>query len=42
MDGKGSISWYDLPPIATRLFKLPPRNAKQKANLEKFGNLVAA
>jgi len=27
---------------AARLFKLPPRNEKQKANLEKFGNLTAA
>jgi hypothetical protein len=27
---------------ATRLFKLPPRNEKQKANLAKFGNLQAA
>ena len=27
---------------AARLFKLPPRNAKQKANLKKFGNLDAA
>ena len=27
---------------AARLFKLPPRNAKQKANLKKFGNLAAA
>ena len=27
---------------ASRLFKLPPRNAKQKANLVKHGNLVAA
>jgi predicted TIM-barrel fold metal-dependent hydrolase len=24
---------------AARLFKLPPRNEKQKANLERFGNL---
>jgi predicted TIM-barrel fold metal-dependent hydrolase len=27
---------------AARLFKLPPRNEKQKANLQKFGNLTAA
>ena len=27
---------------ATRLFKLPPRNDRQKANLKKFGNLVVA
>jgi predicted TIM-barrel fold metal-dependent hydrolase len=27
---------------AARLFKLPPRNDKQKANLKKFGNLHAA
>ena len=27
---------------AARLFKLPPRNEKQKANLQKFGNLSAA
>jgi uncharacterized protein len=27
---------------AARLFKLPPRNAKQKENLIKFGNLTAA
>jgi predicted TIM-barrel fold metal-dependent hydrolase len=27
---------------AARLFKLPPRNEAQKANLEKFGNLTAA
>jgi hypothetical protein len=27
---------------AARLFKLPPRNEKQKANLQKFGNLAAA
>ena len=27
---------------AARLFKLPPRNAKQKENLKKFGNLAAA
>ena len=27
---------------AARLFKLPPRNDKQKANLEKYGNLVMA
>jgi uncharacterized protein len=27
---------------AARLFKLPPRNDKQKANLKKFGNLTAA
>jgi predicted TIM-barrel fold metal-dependent hydrolase len=27
---------------AARLFKLPPRNEKQKANLQKFGNLHAA
>ena len=27
---------------AARLFKLPPRNEKQKENLEKFGNLAAA
>src|SRR4030095_3072554 len=26
---------------AARLFGLPPRNAKQKENLEKFGNLAA-
>ena len=26
---------------AARLFKLPPRNEKQRQNLEKFGNLVA-
>ncbi|MGE0039283.1 MAG: amidohydrolase family protein, partial [Xanthobacteraceae bacterium] len=26
---------------AARLFKLPPRNEKQKANLQKFGNAVA-
>ena len=26
---------------AARLFKLPPRNDKQRQNLEKFGNLVA-
>jgi len=26
---------------AARLFKLLPRNAKQKANLKKFGNLTA-
>jgi hypothetical protein len=26
---------------AARLFKLPPRNEKQKANLQKFGNLAA-
>jgi predicted TIM-barrel fold metal-dependent hydrolase len=26
---------------AARLFKLPPRNDKQKENLQKFGNLVA-
>jgi hypothetical protein len=25
---------------AARLFKLPPRNEKQKANLQKFGNMV--
>jgi uncharacterized protein len=27
---------------AARLFKLPPRNEKQKANLQRFGNLAAA
>jgi hypothetical protein len=27
---------------AARLFKLPPRNEKQKENLKRFGNLVAA
>ena len=27
---------------AARLFKLPPRNAKQKENLARFGNLAAA
>jgi predicted TIM-barrel fold metal-dependent hydrolase len=27
---------------AARLFKLQPRNEKQKANLQKFGNLIAA
>ena len=27
---------------AARLFKLPPRNEKQKANLEKYGNALAA
>jgi predicted TIM-barrel fold metal-dependent hydrolase len=27
---------------AARLFKLPPRNEAQKANLQKFGNLVTA
>ena len=27
---------------AARLFKLPPRNEKQKENLQSFGNLVAA
>jgi uncharacterized protein len=27
---------------AARLFRLPPRNEKQKANLAKFGNLAAA
>ncbi len=27
---------------AAKLFKLPPRNDKQKENLQKFGNLVAA
>jgi predicted TIM-barrel fold metal-dependent hydrolase len=27
---------------AARLFKLPPRNEKQKENLKKFGNLTAA
>jgi hypothetical protein len=27
---------------AARLFKLPPRNDRQKANLKKFGNLVVA
>ena len=27
---------------AARLFKLPPRNAKQKENLQRFGNLAAA
>jgi hypothetical protein len=27
---------------AARLFKLPPRNEAQKANLQKFGNYVAA
>ena len=27
---------------AARLFKLPPRNEKQKENLERFGNLTAA
>ena len=27
---------------AARLFKLPPRNEAQKANLKKFGNLTAA
>ena len=26
---------------AARLFKLPPRNAAQKENLRKFGNLTA-
>jgi uncharacterized protein len=26
---------------AARLFKLPPRNAKQKDNLARFGNLAA-
>ena len=26
---------------AARLFNLPPRNEKQKANLAKFGNLAA-
>jgi uncharacterized protein len=26
---------------AARLFRLPPRNAKQKENLQRFGNLVA-
>ena len=26
---------------AARLFKLPPRNEQQKANLKKFGNLTA-
>jgi hypothetical protein len=26
---------------AARLFKLPPRNDKQKANLARFGNLAA-
>jgi hypothetical protein len=44
---------YDLPFIsekakhnilggtAARLFRLPPRNEKQRANLAKFGNLAA-
>ena len=27
---------------AARLFKLPPRNEKQKENLKRFGNLTAA
>jgi predicted TIM-barrel fold metal-dependent hydrolase len=27
---------------AARLFKLPPRNEKQKENLKRFGNLVTA
>jgi hypothetical protein len=27
---------------AARLFKLPPRNEAQKANLQKFGNLTTA
>jgi hypothetical protein len=27
---------------AARLFKLPPRNDKQKENLSRFGNLTAA
>jgi predicted TIM-barrel fold metal-dependent hydrolase len=26
---------------AARLFRLPPRNTKQKENLEKFGNIAA-
>ena len=26
---------------AARLFKLPPRNDKHKANLQRFGNLAA-
>jgi predicted TIM-barrel fold metal-dependent hydrolase len=26
---------------AARLFKLPPRNDQQKANLQRFGNLAA-
>ena len=26
---------------ASRLFRLPPRNEKQKANLARFGNLAA-
>ena len=26
---------------AARLFKLPPRNEKQKENLRRFGNLAA-
>jgi hypothetical protein len=26
---------------AARLFKLPPRNEQQKANLQRFGNLAA-
>jgi uncharacterized protein len=26
---------------AARLFKLPPRNEKQKENLKRFGNLAA-
>jgi len=26
---------------AARLFKLPPRNAKQRENLRRFGNLAA-
>jgi predicted TIM-barrel fold metal-dependent hydrolase len=26
---------------AARLFKLPPRNGKQKENLQRFGNLIA-
>ena len=27
---------------AARLFKLPPRNDKQKENLKRFGNLAVA
>jgi hypothetical protein len=27
---------------AARLFKLPPRNEKQKENLQRFGNLTSA
>ena len=36
--GYGPGGGYD---TAARLFKLPPRNAKQADNLRRFGNLAA-